>query len=175
MNNYNSVIFSEAVAFAAEKHKNQTRKDGVTPYIYHPITVAKMVSDAGYSIKEQITAVLHDVIEDTDVEYKDILYFGKDIADAVMLLSKSDDVTKGDYIEKILQNHTAAVVKNFDRLSNLRDVKRLNNKEFAAHYYKDSEEYFYNRFSYALDCEIKGIDLGNVTNSKEFRLYKDVE
>ena len=121
--NKDNIIFSEAIAFAAEKHKFQTRKDGKTPYICHPIAVALTVKDAGYGIKEQTVALLHDVIEDTDAEYEDLLYFGKDVADAVILLTKSKEVTPEEYIDRILNNHSAAVVKNFDRLMNLRESK----------------------------------------------------
>ncbi len=46
------ILFAKALAFAAEKHKLQTRNNG-TPYIYHPIKVAEIIKDAGYNIRFQ--------------------------------------------------------------------------------------------------------------------------
>ena len=80
-----SVLFSQALAFAAEKHKRQTRRDKITPYIYHPIRVAELVRDAGYGVRYQVVALLHDVLEDTKTTDEEIMAFGEDIYEAVKL------------------------------------------------------------------------------------------
>ena len=66
--------YSEALAFATKKHDGQMRKDGVTPYIVHPIGVADMIAGVPFDeIDREIvlsSAVLHDTLEDTDTSYQ---------------------------------------------------------------------------------------------------------
>ncbi len=56
--------FLRAFEFAAEKHKNQTRKASTIPYIAHLIGVASLVLEAGGDEDLAIAALLHDVVED---------------------------------------------------------------------------------------------------------------
>ena len=58
-----------AIAFAADKHRNQRRKDAeASPYINHPIALANVLANEGGIDDERVllAAVLHDTIEDTD-------------------------------------------------------------------------------------------------------------
>ena len=165
--------FSNALVFATEKHAGQTRKGGVTPYIMHPIEVALMVKAAGYSIECQIVALLHDTMEDCGVQKKDLSVFGDDIVEAVALLSKNYKPTSSKkYVERILNNDYAAIVKNYDRLANLREAKETMDKEFIDKYVKNSYDY-YGKFSKVLDSEIEGCSIGQIKNSRDFWLYKD--
>ena len=61
-------LILKATQFSALKHHDQKRKDGKTPYIIHPISVAMILSDIGGIDDEEIlsAALLHDTIEDTD-------------------------------------------------------------------------------------------------------------
>lgn len=61
------IQYTKALTFAAEKHKNQRRKQtGDVPYINHPIEVSHILSAAGIIDFHLLSAaVLHDVIEDT--------------------------------------------------------------------------------------------------------------
>lgn len=77
--------FAKAIAFAAEKHMGQTRRDG-TPYIFHPLTVAELLKRYGYDIDYQVAGVLHDVLEDTDATDEEVKAFGKDVYEAVKLV-----------------------------------------------------------------------------------------
>ena len=56
--------FSEALAYAAEKHANQTRKGGDIPYLGHLLTVAGFVIEADGTEAQAIAALLHDAAED---------------------------------------------------------------------------------------------------------------
>ena len=63
----------EAASFAARAHQGQYRKDRVTPYVSHPFRVCLVVRDLfGFDDPRMlITALLHDVIEDTTTDYDD--------------------------------------------------------------------------------------------------------
>ena len=114
-------LFAKAVAFAAEKHKSQTRRDG-SPYIYHPLKVAEILKDAGYDIHYQIAAVLHDTLEDTDATEEEIRAFGEDVLEAVRLVTRPAGMDEEQYVEAILDNRMASVVKNADKIHNMQDV-----------------------------------------------------
>lgn len=84
-------LWQEAAAFAARAHLGQTRKDGVTPYASHCFRVAMTVRHVfGCDDPACIgAALLHDVIEDTQIDYDDVaLRFGDDVARSVALLTK---------------------------------------------------------------------------------------
>ena len=94
-----------ALAFAADKHRNQRRKDAdASPYINHPIALANLfLNEAG--VEDQrvlIAAILHDTIEDTDTTEQELVKdFGKDVADIV--LEVTDDKTLPKAERKQLQ------------------------------------------------------------------------
>ena len=58
--------YQEAIKIASEYHKWQFRKDG-TPYISHPLRVAELLKDNWFPEDALISAVLHDIYEDTDI------------------------------------------------------------------------------------------------------------
>jgi guanosine-3',5'-bis(diphosphate) 3'-pyrophosphohydrolase len=120
-----------ALAFAADKHRNQRRKDAdASPYINHPIALANLLlNEAG--VEDQrvlIAAVLHDTIEDTDtMEQELVRHFGKDIADIVLEVTDDKALPKAE--RKRLQIEHAAhisrrakLVKLADKICNLRDI-----------------------------------------------------
>jgi (p)ppGpp synthase/HD superfamily hydrolase len=80
----------EAVSFGARAHGGRTRPDGETPYHAHPMRVALRV--AGWDCDDEdtlIAALLHDVIENSTIEYDDIASrFGDAVATAVVLLTR---------------------------------------------------------------------------------------
>lgn len=88
-----SYLWQRACAVNARAHEHQYRKDGVTPYAAHPARVALTCALLFGCTDENViaAALLHDVIEDTGMNYEDVAdEFGNGIADIVAALSKDD-------------------------------------------------------------------------------------
>lgn len=113
--------FQIALELAVEKHKNQTDKAG-NPYILHPLHVMENVN----SKEGKIVAILHDIIEDTDVteDYLLKIRLSKRIVDAVVALTRSEDMDYQEYIKNLSSNPLAKEVKLADLEHNM-DLKRL--------------------------------------------------
>lgn len=120
-----------AIAFAADKHRNQRRKDEeASPYINHPIALADVLAnEAGVEDERVIVAaVLHDTVEDTETTEQELLrLFGKDVADIVMEVTDDKSLPKEE--RKRLQvehastiSRRAKLVKLADKICNLRDI-----------------------------------------------------
>lgn len=121
-----------AAQIATKAHKGQTRWDETIPYITHPQAVARALIEEDKWGEEYIAAAwLHDVIEDTDVTEKDLVAQGIDpwtIA-AVMVLTKTDDVSYLDYILAVSGNNIARIVKMADIRHNMSDLKNGSMKQ----------------------------------------------
>mgnify|MGYP005843105779 FL=1 len=116
----NTKLTRKAMIIAYEAHKNQTDKSGV-PYIYHPIHVAEQMNTEN----ECIIALLHDVVEDTNVTFKQLEeIFSKEIIDILKLLTKKKEIDYYEYINKVKENTVARKVKIADIEHNL-DRSRL--------------------------------------------------
>lgn len=113
--------FQIALELAVEKHKNQTDKAG-NPYILHPLHVMENVNNK----EGKIVAILHDIIEDTDITENYLLKIGlsKRIVDAVVALTRSEDMDYQEYIKNLSSNPLAKEVKLADLEHNM-DLKRL--------------------------------------------------
>lgn len=118
-----------AYAIALVAHKGQVDKAGVD-YINHP----KSVSAKCKTEKEKIVALLHDVVEDTNVTLEDLSqFFDKDIIEAINLLTHRDEDDYMTYLSRIKKNSLARTVKLAD-LENNMDLSRLPNpteKDYA--------------------------------------------
>jgi guanosine-3',5'-bis(diphosphate) 3'-pyrophosphohydrolase len=132
-NKYHSII-NEGFIFANEGHKNQKRKSG-EPYITHPLQVAIYLSEINLDIETIIAALLHDLIEDTDITYEDIKSkFGSEIADIVDGVTKLDKIkyntteeAKADAIRKMViamsRDIRVLILKLADRLHNIKTIE----------------------------------------------------
>jgi len=121
-----------AIEFAAHAHTGQVDKAGA-PYILHPLRVMLGVSTRD----EQIVAVLHDIIEDTDItpEYLRAEGFSDRVVEAVVTLTKVKGQTYEQYIAGLAHHPLARIVKladlddnsNISRIPNPtdRDLERL--------------------------------------------------
>ena len=110
----------DAIRLALDKHHGQTDKAG-EPYILHPLRVmAQMQTET-----EQIVAVLHDVVEDSDVTLDDLrrMGYGEVIVAAVDQLSRRAGESYDEFIERIKPHPLAVRVKLADLRDNM-DIRR---------------------------------------------------
>jgi guanosine-3',5'-bis(diphosphate) 3'-pyrophosphohydrolase len=128
---HGSSALLRALVFAAEKHRNQRRKDrDASPYINHPIAVAAVLAlEAGVTDEATLlAALLHDTIEDTETTAEELEQaFGAEVAGLVRELS--DDKSLPKQTRKQLQVERAATaspkakrLKIADKICNIRDV-----------------------------------------------------
>ena len=110
----NTKLTRKAMIIAYNAHKNQVDRAGV-PYIYHPIHLAEQMDTE----TECIVALLHDVVEDTDVTFANLeKYFSKEIIDILKLLTHDKSIDYLDYIQKIKDNPIAKKIKIADIIHN---------------------------------------------------------
>ena len=115
------------LCFAA--HKEQTDKSGL-PYVFHPFHLAEQMKDEDTTI----TALLHDVAEDTDVSLEDIagMGFSQKVMEALALLTHDEAVPYMEYVKAIGKNPVARKVKLADLRHNSRlDAEQINEKALA--------------------------------------------
>ena len=124
-----------AMQVAFDAHKEQKDKAGL-PYIFHPFHLAEQMTDE----VTVCTALLHDVVEDTDMTFERLseLGFITPILDALKLLTHDKSVPYMDYIRKIAENPVARAVKLADLLHNS-DLSRLDTVDEKAQ--KRAEKY----------------------------------
>ena len=112
-----------AMEVCKKAHAGQVDKAGADYYL-HPFAVADMCKTE----EEKIVALLHDVVEDTDVTLKDLagLGFSTTILDALGSLTHASDEDYFDYIARVKKNKLATTVKIND-LTHNSDLSRLIN------------------------------------------------
>lgn len=88
-----STLLLAAISFAARVHRDQTRKDGVTPYVAHPFRVVTILA-TGFGVEDPevlAAAALHAATEDTETDHDDLVeHFGERVAQYVAILSKDN-------------------------------------------------------------------------------------
>ncbi|MGB7874102.1 MAG: HD domain-containing protein [Anaerolineales bacterium] len=137
----------EAIRFAAEKHRNQRRKDSErSPYINHPIEVAQLLWEIGgvRDVEVLLAAVLHDTVEDTETRPDEISErFGKQVLSFVMEVTDDKSLPKGE--RKRLQivnaphkSYGAKLIKLADKACNVRNLVTMPPKNWSM---KRRQEY----------------------------------
>jgi guanosine-3',5'-bis(diphosphate) 3'-pyrophosphohydrolase len=130
-----------AAAFAADKHSHQRRKDHArTPYINHPLAVARVLAEEGGVKDPEIlaAAILHDTLEDTETTCRELAReFGARVA--ALISEVTDDKSLPKQRRKQLQiDHAsmkskgAALIKVADKIGNLRDLRDSPPKHWTA-------------------------------------------
>lgn len=131
----------KAIEFIKQKHAGQKRKQG-TPYYTHPLAVANLLKEKGFSIEYQIAGLFHDLLEDTDATLQEIIGLSNEkVAEAVRLVTKTDGYVMSEYIKNIKENEMAKMVKLADRIHNLSESPNAS-KEFQDKYIKETKEWF---------------------------------
>ena len=126
-----AAILLRAVAFAAEKHRDQRRKGiDASPYINHPIGVADLLANVGgvCDMSTLVAAVLHDTIEDTRTSPEELeAAFGRSVRLLVQEVTDDKRLPKAER-KRLQVEHAphlslaAKMIKLADKISNVRDV-----------------------------------------------------
>ena len=146
---FDNKLIARAMEYAARAHRGGTRKGGDIPYIVHPFEVAMILKENSFEDKVIAAGLLHDLLEDTDVEKKDLKEeFGEEILQLVLSASeklkgreeRSWDKRKNqtiDYLDRDASFINKAVACA-DKLSNARSILRD---------YEEQPDDFWQRFS----------------------------
>ncbi len=124
----------KAYHYANGFHDGQLRKDG-TPYVTHPLAVAKIMAELGMDMDSIIASILHDVIEDTEATYQDVAReFSVPVADLVEAVTKlsmmhytSKEEVQMENLRKMFmamaKDIRVILIKICDRLHNMRTME----------------------------------------------------
>ena len=125
---------NRAFQYAYDGHNGQNRKSG-EPYITHPLHVAIYLCELNFDKETIAAALLHDLIEDTDISYEDLKKeFGEEVADIVDGVTKLDKIkystneeAKADAIRKMViamsKDIRVLILKLADRLHNIQTIE----------------------------------------------------
>ena len=164
-------ILDQAILFAVKAHAGATRRDGHTPYILHCTETAAIAATMTADLEILAAAVLHDVIEDTDVTAADLQKaFGERITQLVVTLSENkrpqmppEDtwlIRKEEAIDSVEQSQDPAIkiICLADKLSNLRGIYRdhqIYHEDLWDMFHQKSrakQGWYYTRLEQALSC-----------------------
>ena len=125
-----SPLTRHALAFANARHAGQTRDLDDLPFVTHPLEVACLLHEAGYSDEVVAAGVLHDVLEDTDAERAELeSRFGNRVADLVEAVSDDPSIEDDTERKAALRlqvaraGECAAVVFAADKVSKARELR----------------------------------------------------
>ncbi|HKL09855.1 MAG TPA: HD domain-containing protein [Clostridia bacterium] len=151
-------IIEKALKLAVAAHEGQKRKGSETPYIVHPVEVGLILIGNGASEEMVAAGILHDTLEDTEVEEKTIKKeFGKKVLEYVIGASEvlenrenSPWKARKDHTVRFLADAKMEIktISCADKLSNIRSMERDNpkrNKSFWNRFnagYEDQKWYY---------------------------------
>ncbi len=147
----------EALDLAIKAHKWQTQKrpkdkkwlDSI-PYVNHPIRIALWaLVDLKLTPEEVQAFLLHDVVEDTDVDMQYMLdNFSKTTTDILYDVTKLETESRADFMNRVnnLTNKISKLLKCLDRYHNLIRGFGINDKKYLKKYIKETEEVYLSKF-----------------------------
>lgn len=175
-------LIKKAFNTSMEAHQEMRRKSG-EPYIYHPLAVAEIcVNEIGLGTTSIICALLHDVVEDTEIELEDIEHeFGSKVARIIDGLTKISGVfdygssQQAENFRKMLltlsDDVRVILIKLADRLHNMRTLDSMpKNKQLKV---ASETIYLYAPLAhrlglYAIKSELEDLNL-KFTQSEKYR------
>ena len=147
-----SKLILKAYNFANKYHEGQKRRSG-EPYIIHPLNVAYILAGIGLDDSTICAALLHDVVEDTDITNEDLVKeFGIEIAEMVAGVTKLGNVPFDTIEEQQVEDYRkmflamgkdirVIIIKLADRLHNMRTLKYLKRERQIANAKETMEIY----------------------------------
>ena len=181
-------LIMKAYNLAEEKHKNQKRGSG-EPYIIHPLNVAYILADIGLDDESICAALLHDIIEDTDVteEYLRNM-FGNEITDLVVGVTKLSIMQFASVEETQVENYRrmflamgkdirVILIKLADRLHNMRTLKYLKRDRQIANAKETLELYapLANRLGlYSIKAELEDLGFKYLNPDEYYDLVENI-
>ena len=125
-----SPLIREALAFAEGRHQGQTRDFDGLPFVTHPLEVARLLHEAGYSDEVVAAGVLHDVLENTDAVPADLdARFGTAVTWLVTAVSDDPSIEDADERKAALRRQVsqagerAAAIFAADKVSKARELR----------------------------------------------------
>jgi (p)ppGpp synthase/HD superfamily hydrolase len=125
-------VAQQAIAFARERHGDQRRDADGAPFLVHPLEVAALLERSDYPDHVVAAAVLHDVLENTDVEAGELKRrFGPEVCHLVDTVSddmsiEDEEARKADARERVrAADRDAAAVFAADKISKVRELRML--------------------------------------------------
>ncbi|MHB8451143.1 MAG: HD domain-containing protein [Mycobacteriales bacterium] len=158
--------YTEALAYAAELHRDQVRKGGTVPYLTHLMSVSALVLEAGGDEDQAVAALLHDALEDQGDKTSYAMIgslFGERVARTVRACSDTEELPKPPWRarkEAYLRHLEIATVDTLlvsaaDKLHNARSVLadfRSEGDQVWARFHPDADALWY----YAAVCAVLG-------------------
>lgn len=134
----------KARVFAIRAHGKQKYED--QPYEYHLRQVEELAKDFELSENVRVAAWLHDVLEDTDVFFEDVMVaFGIKVFDLVNSVTNEGGGNRKDRLQrtyqKIRRNPEAVALKLCDRIANVRACIHFSNNKLMKMYVKEQEDF----------------------------------
>ncbi len=181
-------LIMKAYRLAEEKHKNQKRGSG-EPYIIHPLNVAYILAAIGLDDSTICAALLHDVVEDTDVTLKDLEEtFGDEIAEMVNGVTKLSNLQFETVEETQVENYRrmflamgkdirVILIKLADRLHNMRTLSYLKRDRQIANAKETLDLYapLANRLGlYSIKAELEDLGFKYLYPDKYYELVESI-
>jgi (p)ppGpp synthase/HD superfamily hydrolase len=125
-----SPLTRDALDFASNRHAGQTRDIDSIPFVTHPVEVACLLHESGYSDEVVAAGVLHDVLEDTDVQRPELEErFGAEVAALVASVSEDPSIENNVERKAALRRQVAragdevAAIFAADKVSKARELR----------------------------------------------------